>query len=131
MEKYLRSLVVLVLAIFLTGSAAMARQYRSTSDDAKILQDVNKMISEHPSLKSVRATVDDNIVTLDGTVDLFHDALRAEDMTRKLDKVAGVRNHLQVKSNGMSDAELRDRLADKLRSEEHTSELQSRFDLVC
>src|SRR5437868_8097977 len=115
MEKYLRSVVVLVLAIFLTGSAAMARQYRSTGDDAKILQDVNKMISEHPSLKSVRAIVDDNIVTLEGTVDLFHDALRAEDMTRKFDKVAGVRNHLQVKSNGMSDAELRDRLADKLR----------------
>src|SRR5438270_9670000 len=101
MKNSVRTFAVLLLAMVFTGTAAMARQYRSAADGAKILQDVNKMLADHESLRGVRATVDDNVVTLEGTVNLFHDALRAEDMTRKIDKVAGVRNHLQVKSNGM------------------------------
>ncbi len=56
------------------------------------------------------------IVTLSGTVELFIDKENAEkQMLRKVKDVDGVRNHIQIAGKQISDVELRETLANKLR----------------
>lgn len=110
-------LPVLVIAFAMISSA----QDQSTSNqgqnpqDAKIQQQVQKVIADHPSFKNVTSSVDDRIVTLTGAVDLYADKLRAADAVRHVEGVDGVRNHVTVNAPQMSDSELEQKLADKLR----------------
>lgn len=85
------------------------------AQDRSIQGEVSDMLRKHDSFKNVTATVDDRIVLLEGTVP----NLRAKDeLSRKVrenDKVDGVRNHVTVGGPTVPDAELRNKLADKLR----------------
>ena len=96
-------------------SAATRPGAGQNAQDREIQGEVSDMLRKHDSFKGVTATVDDRIVTLEGSVP----NLRAKDeLSRKVrenDKVDGVRNHVTVGGPNVPDAELRNKLADKLR----------------
>ena len=82
--------------------------------DAEIEQAVTKLLASKDKWKGIKASTDDGIVTLEGTVRVLIEKL---DAAKKVDKVAhvgGVRNHVEVEGN-VSDHELEQKLADKLR----------------
>lgn len=81
----------------------------------KIQEETVKQLRRNDKFNGVSATSDDGIVTLSGNVDLFIDKINAEKRVRKIKTVDGVRNHIQVAGKEVSDADLRDTLANKLR----------------
>jgi hyperosmotically inducible protein len=63
----------------------------------------------------VQANVEDGIVTLTGTVDLYQRKLDAAKDARKTSNVQGVRNLITVAGPDVADEQLEDKLATKLR----------------
>jgi hyperosmotically inducible periplasmic protein len=82
--------------------------------DEQILQDVNKYIQSKKEFQGIKASAEDQIVTLEGTVNLYIDRENLEKKVKKMKNVDGVRNHVQVQSN-VPDEQLRQALADRLR----------------
>lgn len=82
--------------------------------DQQIQNDVSKLLNSKDKWKSVTASTEDAIVTLNGSLNILIDKI---DLGKKVDKIKnvnGVRNHIQISSTA-SDAELKEKLADKLR----------------
>ncbi len=106
---------ILFLAIC-TGivSSALAQQKPAGRYDGQILQDVNKYVQSKKEFQGVKAAVEDQIVTLEGSVNLYIDRENLEKKVKKMKNVDGVRNHVQVQSN-VPDDQLRQTLADRLR----------------
>jgi hyperosmotically inducible periplasmic protein len=97
-------------------SALMAAQPASVGRyDSSIGQKVTQKLSEKKQFRKVQASVEDGIVTLRGTVDLYQDKLDAAKKIRKGEHVAGVRNLIEVAGPAVSDAQLQSKLAKKLR----------------
>ncbi len=94
---------------------ARAQRMTGGAYDQQILQDVNKYLQGNDKLKNVKASVEDGIVTLTGSVDLLRYKMDAAEKLRHKDHVAGVRDQVQVAGNSVPDQQLRDKLADKLR----------------
>ena len=61
-----------------------------------------------------RQSVEDGIVTLSGSVNLFQDKLDAAKKVKKLENVSGVRNQIVVAGDNVSDVQLQQTLAKKL-----------------
>jgi hyperosmotically inducible protein len=102
--------VLLCAVIFLpVASEAAAGRY-----DEPILQDVNKFIQSKKEYQGVKASVDDQIVLLEGSVNLYIHKMNLEKKVKKIKNVDGIRNHVQVQSN-VPDAQLQEALANKLR----------------
>lgn len=116
----------LVLGSLLAAPLGAIAQERGTSTtqssktvqkgryDEEIRQKVQDKLKDD-KFKNVKADVLDQIVNLTGTVDLLADKMDADRKAHKVDKVKGVENDIQVQGKQVSDAELRDKLADKLR----------------
>lgn len=83
--------------------------------DQKIQQDVNKLLQSDKKFNKVTASVEDSIVSLTGTVDLYATKAKLEQKARREDHVAGVRDMITVAGLSVTDAQLQDKLADKLR----------------
>lgn len=101
------------LCASMTASAA-AEQKPAARHDGQILQDVNKYIQSKKDFQGVKASVEDQIVTLDGTVNLYIDRENLEKKVKKMKNVDGIRNHVQIQSK-VPDEQLRQMLADRLR----------------
>src|SRR5215468_7160113 len=82
--------------------------------DEQILQDVNKYLQSKKEFQGVKASTEDQIVTLEGTVNLYIDRENLEKKVKRIKNVDGIRNHVQVQSN-VPDEQLRQTLADRLR----------------
>jgi hyperosmotically inducible protein len=95
-----------------SGTAATQR---GGAYDQQIQQDVEKFLRDNDKLKNVKASVEDGIVTLTGSVDLLKYKDQAAEKIRHRDHVAGVRDQVQVAGKTVPDTQLRDQLADKLR----------------
>jgi len=110
----------LAIAVILAGLAlpAMAQakneQIQSTQD-RQVQKLATATLQEKEKFRGVSASAEDGIVTLSGTVELFIDKENAEKRIRKVKSVDGVRNHIQIAGKQLSDAELRETLANKLR----------------
>ena len=105
-------LVVFLFATFIPAfgqAAAGGSRY-----DAQIQQDVDKYLRGKSQFQGLKATTEDQIVTLEGNVNLYIDKMNAERKVEKMKNVEAVRNHIQVQSN-VPDADLQKNLADKLR----------------
>jgi osmotically-inducible protein OsmY len=85
------------------------------ANDQQIQQDINKLIQRDQKFSKTRATVEDGIVDLTGTVDLYATKVKLEQKARKKDHVAGVRDEIVVAGISLPDVQLRDQLANKLR----------------
>jgi hyperosmotically inducible protein len=75
---------------------------------------VNKFLQSKKEYQGVKATVEDQIVTAEGTVNLYIDKVNLEKKIKKIKNVDGIRNHVEVQSN-VPDEKLRQTLADRLR----------------
>jgi hyperosmotically inducible periplasmic protein len=113
-----RTTAVLFLALcasFLPAATAPAAPQKPAARyDQQILQDVNKYIQGKKEFQGVKAAVEDQIVTLDGTVNLYIERENLEKKVKKMKNVDGIRNHVQIQSN-VPDEQLRQSLADRLR----------------
>lgn len=117
--KYFKQWGTIVAAlVVLLGLPAVAQTSRASSSDQadqKIMQDVNKKLADHPSFKNVTAAVSDRIVTVNGSVDGYHNKVRLTDSVKDVDNVDAVRNKVTVNTQNIPDAQLREQLAEKLR----------------
>jgi osmotically-inducible protein OsmY len=81
--------------------------------DAAIESRVTTALADKKEFRDLRATVEDGIVTLTGNVELYQQKLNAASRVRKMDKVQGVRNLIEVSST-VPDAKLAAQLDRKL-----------------
>jgi len=107
------SAILLMFCVSFLLPAAVAQRSAGRYDE-QILQDANKLLQSKKEYQGVRATTEDQIVTLEGNVNLYIDLVNLEKKVKKIKNVDGVRNHVQVQSN-IPDDQLREKLADKLR----------------
>jgi osmotically-inducible protein OsmY len=75
---------------------------------------VTQKLAAKNQFSNVKATVEDGIVTLTGTVDLYQRKLDATKLARKTSKAQGVRNLITVAGPTVTDAQLEQKLATKL-----------------
>ena len=110
-----RTTAVLFLAMCASFvSVAAVPQKPAARYDQQILQDVNKYVQSKKEFQGVKVAVEDQIVTLEGTVNLYIDRENLEKKVKKMKNVDGIRNHVQIQSN-VPDDQLRQSLADRLR----------------
>jgi len=101
-------LMALLVLLSVTAMAATGRY------DEQIQQAVSRKIHDAKQLQSVSSSVEDGIVTLTGTVNLYQDKLDAAKKTKKIAKVTGVRDDIMVAGEAVPDTQLQQKLAKKL-----------------
>ncbi len=108
------ALVVVVAALSLPAVAYPADGAAGGRYDRSVAAEVNKRLHNDAKLGDVRATVDDGVVTMTGSVARYADKEKAERRAAKVRDVTEVRNLIAVRTENLSDAELAQRLARKL-----------------
>jgi len=108
-KQFVAVTVVLLVLLSMTAFAATNGRY-----DQQIQQAVSEKMHGTKQLHDVNATVEDGIVTLTGTVNLYQDKLNAGKKAKKIAKVTGVRNNIEVAGANVSDSQLEQKLAKKL-----------------
>jgi hyperosmotically inducible protein len=106
-QGFVVTLALLVL-LSITAMAAIGRY------DQQIQQAVSQRIHDAKQLQSVSSSVEDGIVTLTGTVNLYQDKLDAAKKAKKISNVTGVRNDIVVAGETVPDGQLQQKLAKKL-----------------
>ncbi len=94
-------------------SAGLAAQTASARYDSDIQTRVTQQLGKKTEFRNLKASTEDGIVTLSGTVDLYQQKVDAAKNVRKLDRVQGVRNEVAV-STTAPDADLEAKLDRKL-----------------
>ena len=102
--------VVGVLSATLVAQTAAATRY-----DNQIQTTLTQKLAAKNQFRGVQSSVNDGIVTLTGTVDLYQRKLDAAKLARKTASVQGVRNLINVAGPNVPDAQLEQKLAKKLR----------------
>src|ERR1700752_375388 len=103
-----------LLAIGLLSATLMAETSPASRYDTQLQNAVTQKLASKSQYKNVKATVEDGIVTLTGTVDLYQRKLDAAKLARKTSNSQGVRNLITVDGPNVSDAVLEQKLAKKL-----------------
>lgn len=85
-------LLVGILSIGVAAETASARY------DRNIESRVSQELTKKKDFRNLQSSVEDGIVTLTGTVDVYQQKLDAAKKVRKMDKVQGVRNLIEVSS---------------------------------
>jgi len=83
------------------------------SNDAQIQADVMKAL-DNKRFKDVKTSVQNGVVTLTGTVDVYSAKLDADNRAHHRKNVKSVENQIQVEGPTVEDTTLRDKLAEKL-----------------
>jgi hyperosmotically inducible periplasmic protein len=104
-----------LISVALLGAALFAETGSAARYDNQIQNTVTQKLAKKNPLRNVQATVEDGIVTLTGTVDLYQRKLDAAKLARKAHNVQGVRNLITVAGPDVPDAQLEEKLATKLR----------------
>jgi hyperosmotically inducible periplasmic protein len=104
-----------LLAVGLLSSTLVAQTAAATRYDNQIQNTVTQKLGAKDQFRDVRSSVEDGIVSLTGTVDLYQHKLDAAKLARKASNVQGVRNLITVAGPTVSDAQLKQELAKKLR----------------
>lgn len=103
-------IAVALLSVSLFADTGAAARY-----DNQVQNTVTKKLASKSHFGDVKASVEDGIVTLTGTVDLYQRKLDAAKLARKTANVQGVRNLITVAGPNVPDAQLERKLATKLR----------------
>jgi len=98
-----------------TAPATAAQTAAATRYDNRIQTTLTQKLASKNQFRDVRSSVEDGIVTLTGTVDLYQRKLDAAKLARKTASVQGVKNLITVAGPNVSDAQLEQKLALKLR----------------
>jgi hyperosmotically inducible periplasmic protein len=104
-----------LLAVGLLSAMLVAQTPAAARYDNQIQTALTSKLASKSPLSNVKATVEDGIVTLTGTVDLYQRKLDAAKLARKTASVQGVRNLITVAGPAVTDAQLEQKLARKLR----------------
>src|SRR5579864_5611306 len=103
---------------FLAAGVLSATLFAQTAATARYDNQIQTMVTHKLASKSqfrgVQSKVEDGIVTLTGTVDLYQRKLDAAKLARKTVQVQGVRNLIAVAGPDVPDAQLEQKLATKL-----------------
>ena len=110
MKKQGFAVTVLALLVLLSMTAMAA----TGRFDQQIQQAVSAKIHDARQMQNVSSSVEDGIVTLTGTVNLYQDKLDAAKKVKKLANVTGVRNQIAVAGETVPDGQLQQKLARKL-----------------
>jgi osmotically-inducible protein OsmY len=113
-SKSFRKLAGTILAVGLLGATLVAETATAARYDNDIQTTVTQKLAAKNQFSNVKATVEDGIVTLTGTVDLYQRKLDAAKLARKTSKAQGVRNLITVAGPTVTDAQLEQKLATKL-----------------
>jgi osmotically-inducible protein OsmY len=113
------SILFLLAGMALPALAAAQTNSRSNASQLQKDQQIQTLVStqlqKKDTFRAVTASVDEGIVTISGKVPLYIDKLNAEKRVRKVKIVDGVRNHVEVGGPAVSDREVQENLANKLR----------------
>jgi len=107
-----KQLLAAVMALFVLLS--MTALATTGGNDQQIQQTVSKKIRDAKQLRSVNSSVEDGIVTLTGSVNLYQDKLDAAKKIKKVSNVSAVRNDIAVAGETVPDGQLQQKLAKKL-----------------
>lgn len=103
-----------ILAVGVLSATLFAQAPAAARYDNQIQTAVTHKLAAKNHFQEVKSSVDDGIVTLTGTVDLYQRKLDAAKLARKTANVQGVRNLITVGGPNVSDAQLEQKLARKL-----------------
>ena len=101
----------MLAAVMATGATALA----DTATPSTVQQQVAQKLQKKSEFAGVRASADNGVVTLQGTVKTYADKLAAEKTARKVDHVSQVRDEIAVSGPAVSDEDLQQQVAKKLR----------------
>src|ERR1035437_1564513 len=104
-----------ILMVGALGATLVAQTAAATRYDNQIQTTLTEKLGTKDQFRDVRSSVDDGIVTLTGTVALYQRKLDAAKLARKAANVQGVRNLITVAGPNVPDAQLEQKLAQKLR----------------
>src|SRR5580765_5395321 len=110
----LKKLAGALLAVGLLSATLVAETSATSRYDNQLQNAVTQKLASKSQYNNVKATVEDGIVTLTGTVDLYQRKLDAGKLARKTSNSQGVRNLITVAGPNVPDAQLEDKLATKL-----------------
>jgi hyperosmotically inducible protein len=114
MKNLLKS-VGSLLAVGVLGATMFAQDATLTRYDNPIQTAVARKLAAKNQFADVKASTEDGIVTLTGTVNVYQQKLDAAKQARKIANVQGVRNQITVAGANVPDAQLQEKLASKLR----------------
>ena len=115
MKRKIFTLVLLVAGAGFPALATAQMNSRQSQQDSEVQAQVTAQLEKKELFRSLKAEVDEGIVTLSGEVPLYIDKMNAEKRVRKVKNVEGVRNHVQVGGPSVADDEVRENLSTKLR----------------
>jgi len=107
-RRFALTTATLLVLLSLTAMASPGRA------DQQIQQAVSAKIHDARQLQDVRSSVEDGIVTLTGTVNLYQDKLDAAKKVKKMPSINGVRNQIEVAGETVPDGQLEQKLIKKL-----------------
>lgn len=111
--KNVQQLLASLLVVGALSIGVMAESTGAARYDNQIQQQVTQQLQARKEFSRVQSSVQDGIVTLTGTVDLYREKLDASKKARKVHNAQGVRNLIEVAST-VPDRELQRKLAEKL-----------------
>ncbi|SRR5579871_202454 len=103
-----------LLAIGLASANLLAQSSTAARYDNQIQAKVTQKLETKSQFRDVKSSVEDGIVTLNGTVNLYQRKLDAARLARKTANVQGVRNLITVAGPNVPDQQLTQQLAKKL-----------------
>lgn len=103
-----------LLAVGLLSATLVAETGAAARYDNQVQNAVTQKLASKKQFSNIRANVEDGIVTLTGTVDLYQRKLDAAKLARKTSNVQGVRNLIEVAGPNVPDGQLEQKLATKL-----------------
>ena len=103
-----------LLSVGLLSAALAAETSAASRYDNQLQTAVTQKLASKNQYSNVKATVEDGIVTLTGTVDLYQRKLDAAKLARKIPNAQGVRNLITVAGANVADERLEQKLATKL-----------------
>ena len=114
MNCWTRKVIGSLAAVTLFSSLLAAQPASMNRYDSTIQQQLVHKLAAKKDFRNVRAKVDNGIVTLTGTVELYREKLDAAKQARKIAHAAGVRNLITVAVPAIPDDELQVKLNEKL-----------------
>ena len=113
MKRGIRAMVLVVgLSLFSVGIASATTS--AGRFDASIQAKVTQTLAAKQQFSKIQTSVEDAIVTLTGSVDLYQQKLDAAKKVKKMANVQGVRNLITVAGKDVSDTALEEQLDRKL-----------------
>lgn len=113
--KFIRRIAGAVMAVTFLSAVTIAQDSAAARYDGQIQMAIAQKLAAKSEFTDVKSSVEDGIVTLTGSVDLYQRKLDAAKAARKIKDVQGVRNLIAVAGPNVPDEQLEQKLATKLR----------------